>query len=1043
VCDHDYAPGDLIRLCADPARFGVFDGVDERQGRRFAWLRTPMGRSRIPLDQVERVPSALETPVALLRRDVLSDPARLRQVLAHIRLTGRLSDMVYSLEATNTDFHAHQFKPVLKMLGSPTGALLIADEVGLGKTIEAGLVWTELRARFDYRRLLVVCPKVLCDKWRAELTDKFDLDARILSAGDLLTLLETPADFDRGFVAVASLQGLRPPKGWRDAESEGGGRAAARLARLLSDRAEDDPLFDMVVFDEAHHLRNPETQSNAGARLLRATAQHLLFLSATPIHLRNRDLFSLLTLIDPETFHDETALEDIIAANERLVHAREAILRGADVAQAREAVAAAARHPLLKDLQQVAAITDTLARAQDPWDRAARAQIAARLEQANLLANLVNRTRRRDVQELRVIRQVTAHKADMTPRERSVYDRITMEVARYAAEVGMPPAFLKAGPQRLLASSIPAALEHWRGGADFDLEDSEVDDEGDAVADRADEARPLVSRLRIAAAQEPSPQEMAREDTKYATLLAALRDTARDAPGQKVILFSSFRATLTYLAQRLRADGVPVAVMHGGTTGRTGLIATFASSPDIRVLLSSEVGSEGVDLQFSRVIVNYDLPWNPMRVEQRIGRVDRMGQEADTVSVLNLMHRDTIDDIIYDRLYDRLRLCERALGGFEALLGREIGRLSPDLLLGRLTPEETAARLDQSAQAVANRMREEEELELEAAALIAHGDTILRAIEDARDLNRWIGARDLADYLEAGLTALFPGSRLHQGETADLFQIRLSPEARSAYAAWLDRNKVREGRRLLRDDGPLRCRLGRPAKAARGIEAMPQTHPLVRFVAAQIAESEAPKLRPAVAARVAVSALPASVDVAPGHYVTVAALWRFSGAFMQERIAYVGLSHPEGAPLSADAAEALTLTAASQGAPWRDAGLVLDMATVADRCEGALFDALAERFQDAEQARRAEAEDRAAIQLQTLARRLAQQRGDLIDLIDRQRRRATDEGDARAGKAAALNEAKLRKLDDRAAIRRQRIETTRAFTAEEEHLAVAVIEVTP
>lgn len=88
--------------------------------------------------------------------------------------------MVYSLEATNTEFHAHQFKPVLKMLASPNDALLIADEVGLGKTIEAGLIWTELRARLDLRRLLVACPKVLCEKWQQELRNKFDLDAQIL-----------------------------------------------------------------------------------------------------------------------------------------------------------------------------------------------------------------------------------------------------------------------------------------------------------------------------------------------------------------------------------------------------------------------------------------------------------------------------------------------------------------------------------------------------------------------------------------------------------------------------------------------------------------------------------------------------------------------------------------------------------------------------------------------------------------------------------------------------------------------------------------------
>ena len=184
-----------------------------------------------------------------------------RQVLAHIRLTGRLADVIYSMETTNTEFHAHQFKPVIKMLASPTGSLLIADEVGLGKTIEAGLIWTELRARFDYRRLLVICPKVLCTKWEAELTGKFGLHAHVYSAAELLTVLRDRDRWARGFVAVCSLQGLKPPRGWDDEADAQYGRPVAELSRLLRDRAEDEPLFDMLVIDEARHppeSRDPE-----------------------------------------------------------------------------------------------------------------------------------------------------------------------------------------------------------------------------------------------------------------------------------------------------------------------------------------------------------------------------------------------------------------------------------------------------------------------------------------------------------------------------------------------------------------------------------------------------------------------------------------------------------------------------------------------------------------------------------------------------------------------------------------------------------------
>ena len=209
-----YQPGTLVRLRGDPHQFGSYLSVLEQAGRTFAKVQFPGGIRRIPLDQLEPVPAATEEPIDLLRDCRLSTPDRLRQVLTHVRLTGRLADIIYSMEASNTEFHAHQFKPVLKILGSPTDGLLIADEVGLGKTIEAGLIWIELKARFDYTRLLVVCPKVLCSKWRSELTKKFAIDARVVGAGELLELLSDREKSVRGFAAICSLQSLQPPRGW-------------------------------------------------------------------------------------------------------------------------------------------------------------------------------------------------------------------------------------------------------------------------------------------------------------------------------------------------------------------------------------------------------------------------------------------------------------------------------------------------------------------------------------------------------------------------------------------------------------------------------------------------------------------------------------------------------------------------------------------------------------------------------------------------------------------------------------------------------------
>src|SRR6185369_2901864 len=128
----------------------------------------------------------------LLRNTQFGTADDLRRTITHVRLTGRLADVIYSMEATNTDFYAYQFKPVLKMLLSPSNGILIADEVGLGKTIEAGLIWTELRCRFDMRRLMVICPAVLQEKWQDELERRMGVKADIVSAAELLRVLKRP-----------------------------------------------------------------------------------------------------------------------------------------------------------------------------------------------------------------------------------------------------------------------------------------------------------------------------------------------------------------------------------------------------------------------------------------------------------------------------------------------------------------------------------------------------------------------------------------------------------------------------------------------------------------------------------------------------------------------------------------------------------------------------------------------------------------------------------------------------------------------------------
>lgn len=252
-------PGTRVRLKGDPSSIGVITAKPrlERAGRTFIEIELPAGRRTVPLIELEEVP---ETADALndFTAGKLSGPDDLRRALTHMRMTGKLADIIYSIGATNTEFHAYQFKPVLKLLNSPSRGVLIADEVGLGKTIEAGLIWTELVARFDSRRLLIVCPKPLTEKWREELRSKFNVDARICDAADLLDRIKDDQVRREGFAAIASISTIRPPKNWNNPDEPAKG-PRAELARYMADAEEE--LFDLAVFDEAHHLRNTEMSS--------------------------------------------------------------------------------------------------------------------------------------------------------------------------------------------------------------------------------------------------------------------------------------------------------------------------------------------------------------------------------------------------------------------------------------------------------------------------------------------------------------------------------------------------------------------------------------------------------------------------------------------------------------------------------------------------------------------------------------------------------------------------------------------------------------
>ena len=386
----------------------------------------------------------------------------------------------------------------------------------------------------------------------------------------------------------------------------------------------------------------------------------------------------------------------------------------------------------------------------EPLSNAERSDLLAKLDTANLLSNIVTRTRRRDVEELRVVRQVYALKQDMSPAEEAFYEKVTFAVRRYADTKDIVQNFLLASPQRMMASCMHGALQHWRRYVPFEIEDAESE-----LRSQKEDDKPLIDYMRQETVS-VNLDELRASDSKYNALKSVLLTDYKD---EKTVLFSSFKPTLNYLNERLLEDGLHAILISGETKNRNQALDDFAAFQGQVVLLSSEVGSEGLDLQFCRTLINYDLPWNPMRVEQRIGRIDRVGQESQFISVLNFMHNRTIDQRIWDRLFDRLQLCQEALGGFEDIIGDEFRDIERSLLEG-LTPEQENELLDRRAQAIANKKKEHDKLEENAAGLMAHGDYILNKVEQAHEFQRWMTSDDILKYISGFFAEYHPRSKV-------------------------------------------------------------------------------------------------------------------------------------------------------------------------------------------------------------------------------------------------------------------------------------------
>lgn len=908
--------GQRVRLKSAPDKIGVLTGEEQNlRGRKRLMVQFPDTAQFYPEQNLELVE---ENPTleSLIQRGNYGSTIHLRGAITHSRLTGRLADVIYSMEATNTEFFPYQFKPVLNFLESPSNGILIADEVGLGKTIEAGLIWTELKARVDANRLLVLCPAALKDKWEQELLHRFGIQSIQCDAGELLKKLkENEENRDGGFALIASTQGVRPPKGWDEDDSNKSG--SAELARYINNNSADRELFDCVIIDEAHYLRNPESQTHQLGQLIRPAAAHIILLSATPIQLRSDDLFHLLNIIDNENFEYKQTFNDLLDANRPIINLASALranqCQAGDITRS---VQECLNNPLLKSNRQLENLLEQPPTSAQLEDVNFRISLANRIERINLLGSVITRTRKRDVQGKQVIRLPKAETIQMTSVELEFYQKVTEAVRDYCQSYDLFEGFMLTIPQRQLCSSMPAALRAWQKKLTT-LDDDIVYDSTSSLDKKLPDisAGPLVQRLAQIARDIGSYEELKEHDSKYKKLRLLLLRYWKDNPGRKVILFSYYRETLQYLRERLQEDQIKSALIMGGMNKEKGeIIEHFRSENGPGILLATEVISEGVDLQFSSALINYDLPWNPMRVEQRIGRIDRIGQEKERILIWNFFYEDTLDDRVYSRLFDRLEIFQHALGDMEAVLGEKIRRLTYRLLSHKLTKQQEISQIEQTASAIANEKQLQEKLEEEAAGLAAHGDYVLNRVAAAREMRRFIDGKHLWVYIKDFLQEHYPGCKMVKTSSSPLtVNIELSMKAKSALQMFLENNPSLARTHLARSmtgKSTICCFDNKVDFGNKKYEVINQSHPLVRFVASQIKMSA---FHPVIASEITRDK---SLSIPSGAYLVLCKRWSTSGARTIEKLVYKALNLKTGEALSGEDAERLVNACINNGEDW-------------------------------------------------------------------------------------------------------------------------------
>lgn len=659
---------------------------------------------------------------------------------------------ISSLKASRTLFRPYQFKPLLKFLNSDDHRLLIADEVGLGKTIEAGHIMLELKARGELHNVLVICPMSLKSKWATELAEKFGLD--FIEIGDKDELIMELQHHNGNVRAVINYDKIRN---------------GSEIIKLVEERGIK---FSLIVCDESHRLRNSNTLVYHGASKLLLHADSAVFMSATPIMIGLDNLYNQLNLLDPNVYDNYEVFSNNVRLNRPFVTAMNRLNAGASLIS------------IDKELENSVVTTYNTVRSLDTENEytikdyfkdypiyqeivkdlkggidtpSVRARIQYNLSEMSPMNTIFSRTRKREVT------------ADWSQAERNP---VTLPVSLTSDE----------------GFQYESAIE------DYVNEHTAYDEYGRPHSGQMGLVtlkRQLASSVWGCCNEDASlsmgiDEYANNRDSKFEKLLEILKEVF--SHGQtKIIVFAIFKKTLKYLNIRLNKAGYKCAVIYGDPNiNKFEVLDNFQHDKNIQVLLSSEVGSEGLDMQFCNSLVNYDLPWNPMVVEQRIGRIDRFGQESPKVNIYNIVVRDSILEDIYARLLERIGIFKQSIGDLEAILDADMDEdghtvtikdamknMERDFYSDKLTKEEVIRKQHDIDKAIETEKLHLKDIEEGLTNTLTNDSYFRDEINKIVRNNAYVTGKELYWFVQQLIKEKLSVCSIHNTDTEDVFALEI------------------------------------------------------------------------------------------------------------------------------------------------------------------------------------------------------------------------------------------------------------------------------